>query len=147
MSPPSDTLGNSVRAAAAAGVVLVGAAGNDGTERAAYPAAFDEVLSVAACDPRLERALGTWERLRLQAARLGDLGGDADMPEELLEGIRQAGYFGHFVLFRLFDVWKPFPISRVEKWPGASGIMADDLLAGAFALAILHGSILLISQR
>jgi phosphatidylglycerophosphatase A len=56
-------------------------------------------------------------------------------------------YLAAFLLFRLFDIWKPYPISRVEKWPGASGIMADDLLAGALALAVLHGGIALFSQR
>lgn len=48
-------------------------------------------------------------------------------------------YLAAFLLFRLFDIWKPFPIDRVEKWPGASGIMSDDLLAGALALGLLHG--------
>lgn len=38
-----------------------------------------------------------------------------------------------FVLFRVFDIWKPFPVRRAEKLPGASGIMVDDLLAGAYA--------------
>ncbi|MDQ7006776.1 MAG: phosphatidylglycerophosphatase A [Acidobacteriota bacterium] len=38
-----------------------------------------------------------------------------------------------FVAFRLFDVAKPWPVGRVERWPGAWGIMADDLLAGAMA--------------
>ena len=43
-----------------------------------------------------------------------------------------------FLLFRLFDIWKPYPIRRLEKLPGASGIMADDLLAGAYANLTLH---------
>jgi phosphatidylglycerophosphatase A len=38
-----------------------------------------------------------------------------------------------FVLFRLFDIWKPFPIRRLEKLPGGWGIMADDLMAGVYA--------------
>jgi phosphatidylglycerophosphatase A len=38
-----------------------------------------------------------------------------------------------FVLFRAFDVLKPFPISRLESLRGASGIMADDLAAGVAA--------------
>jgi phosphatidylglycerophosphatase A len=41
-----------------------------------------------------------------------------------------------FVLFRLFDVWKPFPVRRAERLPGASGIMTDDLLAGVYANAV-----------
>ncbi len=38
-----------------------------------------------------------------------------------------------FFLFRLFDVWKPFPARRLEQLPGASGIMIDDLVAGLYA--------------
>lgn len=39
------------------------------------------------------------------------------------------------ILFRLFDIWKPFPIRRIEKLPGGWGIMTDDLAAGLYALA------------
>lgn len=38
-----------------------------------------------------------------------------------------------FLLFRAFDVLKPFPIRRSEKLPGASGILMDDVLAGLYA--------------
>ncbi len=38
-----------------------------------------------------------------------------------------------FALFRLFDIWKPFPADRVESLPGAWGIMVDDLVAGIYA--------------
>jgi phosphatidylglycerophosphatase A len=37
------------------------------------------------------------------------------------------------ILFRVFDIWKPFPIKSIEKWPGGWGIMTDDLLAGLYA--------------
>lgn len=46
-----------------------------------------------------------------------------------------------FFLFRLLDVIKPFPAGRLEELPGASGIMADDLMAGVYAnlaLRALH---------
>ena len=43
-----------------------------------------------------------------------------------------------FILFRLFDIWKPYPIHRVEKLPGGWGIMTDDLVAGLYALAWVH---------
>lgn len=42
-----------------------------------------------------------------------------------------------FVLFRLFDVWKPWPIARLEHLPGGMGIMADDIAAGLAAAAIV----------
>lgn len=38
-----------------------------------------------------------------------------------------------FVLFRLFDIAKPWPIRKLEKLPAGWGILADDLLAGVFA--------------
>lgn len=42
-----------------------------------------------------------------------------------------------FILFRLFDIAKPFPLRRVEHWPGGWGVVADDLLAGMYAAAVL----------
>ena len=47
------------------------------------------------------------------------------------------GWVGAFLLFRLFDIWKPWPISRLERLPGASGVMADDLAAGAAAAVLV----------
>ena len=38
-----------------------------------------------------------------------------------------------FLLFRLFDIFKPFPIRRLEKIKGGIGIVLDDLLAGVYA--------------
>lgn len=39
-----------------------------------------------------------------------------------------------FLLFRLFDIWKPYPIRLVEaKVKGGMGVMVDDLMAGAYA--------------
>jgi len=44
-----------------------------------------------------------------------------------------------FILFRVFDILKPWPISWLDKKiSGGLGIMLDDLVAGAFALAILQ---------
>jgi len=40
-----------------------------------------------------------------------------------------------FVLFRVFDVWKPFPIRRLQSLPGGWGIVADDVLAAVYAWA------------
>jgi phosphatidylglycerophosphatase A len=42
-----------------------------------------------------------------------------------------------FVLFRVFDIWKPFPADRAQRLPGGLGVMADDLVAGLYALAAL----------
>lgn len=42
-----------------------------------------------------------------------------------------------FILFRLFDIIKPWPIRRLEKLPSGWGILADDLLAGVYAGIVL----------
>jgi phosphatidylglycerophosphatase A len=45
-----------------------------------------------------------------------------------------------FFLFRLFDVWKPFPARYLErKVPGGLGVMLDDTAAALYANGILHG--------
>ena len=44
--------------------------------------------------------------------------------------------FSAFLLFRLFDIWKPYPIRRLERLESGLGIMADDVLAGVYALIV-----------
>lgn len=45
-----------------------------------------------------------------------------------------------FILFRLFDIWKPFPIRQIERRVrGGLGNMLDDALAGFYSLAALQG--------
>lgn len=48
-----------------------------------------------------------------------------------------------FLLFRLFDIMKPFPVRRLEKLPGGLGIVADDLAAGLYTVLLLHVGALL----
>lgn len=43
-----------------------------------------------------------------------------------------------FGLFRLFDILKPLGISRLQRWPGGWGIVADDFAAALAACATLH---------
>jgi phosphatidylglycerophosphatase A len=43
------------------------------------------------------------------------------------------GWVAAFVLFRLFDIWKPGPVGWADRRQGASGVMMDDLFAGLFA--------------
>ncbi len=40
------------------------------------------------------------------------------------------------ILFRLFDIWKPWPIRKLEALPNGTGIMLDDVAAGLLALLI-----------
>jgi len=41
------------------------------------------------------------------------------------------------LLFRLFDIWKPFPVRQLEKLPEGWGIVFDDVAAGLYAWAVL----------
>ena len=94
-------------------------------------------------------ALGTWA-----AARAGAALGQPDAGEIVIDEIvafwwllallPQAGapwapQTAAFLLFRLFDILKPAPIGWVERrWPNAAGVMLDDLVAGAYALAVIQ---------
>ena len=51
-----------------------------------------------------------------------------------------------FFLFRFFDVVKPWPISRTQKWKGGWGVMADDVLAGVFTNVLLQVLRLVVSS-
>jgi phosphatidylglycerophosphatase A len=42
-----------------------------------------------------------------------------------------------FMLFRLFDIFKPYPIRKLEHLPNGFGVMLDDVLAGIFAAVII----------
>ncbi len=43
-----------------------------------------------------------------------------------------------FILFRLFDIWKPWLIDKSQQLPGGLGVMMDDVLAGLLALAFIQ---------
>jgi phosphatidylglycerophosphatase A len=47
-------------------------------------------------------------------------------------------YLLGFILFRAFDIWKPFPARQLERLPGGWGIMADDWMAGIYAAIVLR---------
>ncbi len=46
-------------------------------------------------------------------------------------------YLAAFALFRLFDIWKPWPVRQLESLPSGWGINADDLMAGVYAALVL----------
>ena len=48
-------------------------------------------------------------------------------------------YLLAFILFRIFDIFKPLFIYRIQNLPGGWGIMLDDVLAGIFTFAIVNG--------
>lgn len=48
-----------------------------------------------------------------------------------------------FLLFRLFDIWKPYPIDVLQDLPGGLGVCVDDILAGVYAglcLSLLYAA-------
>jgi phosphatidylglycerophosphatase A len=42
-----------------------------------------------------------------------------------------------FVLFRIFDIWKPFPVRNMQGFPGGWGVVIDDVAAGIYAGIVL----------
>ena len=51
-----------------------------------------------------------------------------------------------FLLFRLFDILKPFPIRQSQMFSGGLGIMLDDLIAGTYTLVLLRGVLALLGR-
>ncbi|MCC5833331.1 MAG: phosphatidylglycerophosphatase A [Opitutales bacterium] len=57
--------------------------------------------------------------------------------------MNQTGYvwlylLAGFLLFRLFDIMKPFGIRKLQSWPGGWGVVVDDVAAAAATAACLH---------
>lgn len=46
------------------------------------------------------------------------------------------GYLAGFLLFRLFDIWKPGPVGRADRRGDAMGVMLDDVIAGFMAAVV-----------
>lgn len=49
-----------------------------------------------------------------------------------------AAWVAAFLLFRVFDIWKPWPVHKLEKLPGGVGIVLDDVAAGILANIVLQ---------
>jgi phosphatidylglycerophosphatase A len=64
-------------------------------------------------------------------------------PLALLPSFSMTGVIIGFLLFRLFDILKPYPIRKLERLHGGLGVMADDALAGIYAAVLLWLSHLL----
>ncbi len=54
--------------------------------------------------------------------------------------LNATSWIAALVLFRLFDVWKPFPVRRLERLPGGVGIVADDAMAGVYGALVLFAA-------
>jgi phosphatidylglycerophosphatase A len=51
-----------------------------------------------------------------------------------------------FLLFRAFDILKPFPARRAEELPGGWGIMVDDIIAGIYANLFLQLTVFVVEK-
>lgn len=74
-------------------------------------------------DPQIvviDEVIGQWITL-IGAARV-------DLPH-MLAGL---------ALFRLFDIWKPWPVRALERLPGGWGIVIDDVMAGLYGYAVMR---------
>ena len=49
-----------------------------------------------------------------------------------------AGVVAGFLIFRAFDIVKPWPARQFEAFPGGTGIMADDLMAGVYGNVVIR---------
>ncbi|MCK5390901.1 MAG: phosphatidylglycerophosphatase A [Deltaproteobacteria bacterium] len=56
----------------------------------------------------------------------------------ILVPVTISNIFLGFLLFRLFDIAKPYPIRKVEKLHGGWGIVLDDVMAGVYSCVTLH---------
>ena len=48
-----------------------------------------------------------------------------------------------FLLFRILDIWKPWPCRRLERFPGGWGIVLDDVGAGVYTCLAIQGVLLI----
>jgi phosphatidylglycerophosphatase A len=55
----------------------------------------------------------------------------------LVPGSPAWAWIASFLLFRLFDVWKPLGVRRIQALTGGWGVVADDLLAGIYCAVVL----------
>jgi phosphatidylglycerophosphatase A len=88
-------------------------------------AAHRKALRTGQKDPRvivIDEVLGQWVTLAGAAA------------------LNWKSWLAAFLLFRLFDILKPFPIRRLEGLPGGFGIVADDLAAGIYGALVLFAA-------
>ena len=94
--------------------------------------------------------LGVWA-----AGRSTELLGNSDPSEAVVDevigqlivflfvpfGIGWPFILAGFFIFRIFDIWKPYPIDSLQSLPAGIGVCADDILAGVYAgicLAIIY---------
>ena len=77
----------------------------------------------------IDEVAGQWMALCFPAYAFWSLGWQGLMP--------WPAWVGAFLLFRLFDIWKPWLVGRADRQGDAAGVMLDDLWAGVFAGVVL----------
>jgi phosphatidylglycerophosphatase A len=73
----------------------------------------------------IDEVAGQWIALLFPSAAFWWRGFEGWMP--------YPGWVAAFLLFRLFDVWKPWIIGRIDRMTDVRGVMLDDMVAGIFA--------------
>lgn len=116
-------------AALAPGVVLLALGGPLLVAAASFALCWLGWRAVAALPDDVQRADAGWIVIDEAAGQWLALAG--------LATLSIAGVIAAFLLFRLFDIAKPWPVSWADRQPGAVGIMLDDMLAGALAALVL----------
>ena len=87
-----------------------------------------ELAERPGADPQefvIDEVAGQWLALLFPAFAFWWRGFDGWMPSP--------GWLAAFVLFRLFDIWKPGPVGWADRRHDPAGVMLDDLIAGVFA--------------
>ena len=101
-------------------------------------------------------ALGTAIAIWAAGEAEKDLGHDAG-PIVIDEAVGQSialwfvphtwlAFAASFVLFRIFDIWKPLGAREVQRLPGGWGVVTDDIIAGLTACGAFHGGLWLIAR-
>ncbi len=111
-------------------------------EYANHPAELASVYAINAVSLTLLCLAGIWASTRTEA-----IFGRGDPSEAVVDevmgqlitfcfipfGLSWPFILAGFLLFRLFDIWKPYPIDDLQDLPGGLGICADDIVAGVYA--------------
>ncbi|MGE3465825.1 MAG: phosphatidylglycerophosphatase A [Pyrinomonadaceae bacterium] len=114
----------------------------------AEPRGFTEAQTAAAINAGVAVLLALFCLVGIWAAsRSTELLGNTDANEAVVDevmgqlvtflfvpfGFQWQVLLAGFVLFRIFDIWKPYPIRQLEVLPGGLGVCADDIVAGVYA--------------
>ena len=66
--------------------------------------------------------------------------GGGILDKSLLEGSSWPWWVGVFAFFRLFDIWKPWPVKQIQEIPKGVGLVLDDVLAAGYVNLALYAT-------